>query len=68
MLIYTMPETYGGEECLCVVEEADIDLCQEETTSKDGYPCAKDLFELCCILVDELNLEITSDPDDAVLV
>ena len=49
-----------------MVSTIDLDLCKDECISKDEFPCDRDVFELCLILVEENKWSVPKDPYDAI--
>lgn len=67
ILLYTIPEYYGKQNCLCNVDERDIQLCDEETiTLNHMNPCDDTIFELCSLLMEENNWVNPTDADAGV--
>lgn len=64
--MYALPEMYNVNDCLCPVPLEEIIICESECTPKNGYPCEQNLFELCCIIMDELHLEAPTNSEEAV--
>ena len=63
ILMYHTPEMYETERFHCAVSSDKIALCEQEVTGKNVYPCDNDVFELCCLLMEENNL--SDAPEDA---
>jgi hypothetical protein len=59
-----MPELYNAEDRLCPVEDSEIDICEEETTSMTNL-CDKTVACLCDIFMTENELQKPSDIDEA---
>ena len=49
-----------------MVSNVELELCKEESSQRDEFPCDRDMFELCLILIDENNWSIPKDAYDAV--
>ena len=59
--MYNLPQLYGAIDRLCHLEEKEIIICDEETTSKQL--CANTcLSELCKLLMEESQM---NDPTTA---
>lgn len=39
-------------------------MCEEEIVTKGTIPCDETVFELCTIILDEMNWELPSNPED----
>ena len=52
-LLYTLPEMAGAEDHKVPVPQQELDICQTESTEKDEYPCERNVFDICCILMAE---------------
>ncbi|PIK51443.1 hypothetical protein BSL78_11682 [Apostichopus japonicus] len=66
VVMYSCPELYGTRDYLHRVEPLEVLVCREECTFKGEFPCDEDFFHLCCILMEENNLQEPSSPFDAV--
>jgi len=64
-LLYHTPEIAGRHNQLKEVSRVETEVCMELCQEKD-YPCDQDVFDLCCDLMIENNLETPSDPDAGV--
>ncbi|XP_029977959.1 uncharacterized protein LOC115410444 [Sphaeramia orbicularis] len=53
VLMYTVPQLYGGEDKLQPVIPEETMICKEECTPKGQYPCDETVFELCTLLMEE---------------
>lgn len=64
-----MPELYDTRNYLQNVPEEEIEMAKEECIFYDkNIPCDKDVFELCEIVLQEGEIELTQDPFDALNV
>lgn len=61
VLMFSMPQLYGGEDKLQPVLEEEIVVCKEECTPKGQYPCDETVFELCTLLMDENDWDVPLD-------
>ncbi|XP_020563208.2 uncharacterized protein LOC110016040 [Oryzias latipes] len=66
ILLYCMPQLYGAEDKLQLVNTDDIAVCKEECTPKGQYPCDETIFELCILLMTENNWNAPEDAYSAV--
>ena len=57
-----LPAAYQTTDYLYPVDEIDIDVSVPECEFRNIYPCDVDLFNLCIILMTELNLHEPVDP------
>ena len=63
-LMYHTPEIVGRVDQLKDVPQHTIDACSSECVRK-GYPCDKDVYDLCCLIMAQQRLDSPSDMDDA---
>jgi hypothetical protein len=61
LMMYTIPELYNADDCLCAVDEDEIDMCAEETIPKSALPCDETVKELCYLIMEE---DCIDKPDD----
>ena len=65
--MYTSPELYSSENKLVAVDALEAEVCIEQCVFKDGQPCSDAVvFELCCDLMIEHNLEAPQDRHEAL--
>lgn len=55
-ILYRAPHLCGAEDHLHCCSGEDIQNCEEETDQRI-YPCDPTVFELCCILMAENDLQ-----------
>ncbi|KAG1930743.1 hypothetical protein F2P79_022072 [Pimephales promelas] len=60
-IMYMAPHLYGSDDYLFQCNSLDVQNCQEECHMLT-YPCDETVFELCCLLMEELHL---LPPEDA---
>ena len=65
VLLYSLPELSGAEDKLVSVNIEELLACKAECTPKSAYPCDRDIFELCCILMDENRWTTPNDGYEA---
>lgn len=65
LLLYTIPELHGKEDKLVPVDMEEVAECQNESIQKDAYICDRDMFLLCCILMEENEWSIPNDGYEA---
>lgn len=56
-IMYMAPHLYGSTDHICQCDPADVQNCQEECATPT-HPCDDTVFELCCLLMEELNLNV----------
>ncbi|KAK0153303.1 hypothetical protein N1851_005037 [Merluccius polli] len=61
ILMYTIPQIYGGEDHLKTIDMEELALCKEDCTPKRQYPCDETVFELCCLLMQENGWDAPRD-------
>lgn len=47
---------------ICPVDEDKLQLCKNESSPKSDYPCDRDLYELCCLYIEENNWLVPTQP------
>ena len=65
VIFYTLPELYGAEDKLADVNIQEVVRCQAECSPKRSYPCDRDVFDLCCILMEENGWVVPNDGYEA---
>ncbi len=55
----------NGEEQLKQTEVIDVEVCEEQCTEHDRYPCNESLFQLCIVEMDDNGWNIPLDGLDA---
>lgn len=65
-IMYLAPNIYGTHSYLQNVEEAEIEICQEECEFREEYPCNRDVYELAHILIEEELREMPTDAHEAI--
>lgn len=63
--MYTMPEIYGTRDYSCIVSDDVVAACVELTTLPDLPSCDADIRDLCLIIMEENELNFSSNPEDA---
>ncbi|XP_039617552.1 uncharacterized protein LOC120534210 isoform X2 [Polypterus senegalus] len=63
-IMYTVPHLYGAEDNFCPCSVQDIEVCEEECQTRQ-YPCDQTVFELCCLLMTELQLDPPDKAEEA---
>lgn len=64
VLLYNLPHLYHAHDHLCPVDEYEINICEEETTSK--ILCAdENISELCKILMEEGQMNYPTTATEA---
>lgn len=67
IIMHTAPELYNSENKLVGVDALEVELCMEQSVFKDGQPCRDPVvFELCCDLMVENDLDVPQSPQEAV--
>lgn len=61
ILMYMLPQMYGGEEKIKTIDVEELALCKEECTPKSQYPCDETVFDLCCLLMEEKGWDAPED-------
>ncbi|KAJ8041855.1 hypothetical protein HOLleu_12777 [Holothuria leucospilota] len=59
--MYHIPELYETIDYLCPVPRNEVEFCREEETIAITYTCDQDLFELCCLIIEENNIPVPGD-------
>ncbi len=54
----------NGEEQLKQTEVIDVEVCEEQCTEHDRYPCNESLFQLCIVEMDDNGWNIPLDGVD----
>lgn len=65
-IMYFMPELYDATDNLHQVTKDRIAVCKQECRFSKAIPCDTDIYELCCILMEENGQEFPQTPDAAV--
>lgn len=60
-VMFSWPELYGTQDYICAVDNDALQLCKSRCTFRQPVPCDPDVYELCNILMTELNLPIPSE-------
>ncbi|XP_067660094.1 uncharacterized protein [Haliotis asinina] len=66
VMMYSLPELFDKEDCLCAVDVEEVYMCSEETLPKNERMCDETVKELCSILMEEQGLDYPDNVDDAV--
>ncbi|KAJ8030963.1 hypothetical protein HOLleu_27528 [Holothuria leucospilota] len=66
VMMYISPRSYGTRDYLHNVERDELEVCLEECRFKDGFPCCQEVFDVCCVIMNEQNLLPPSSPSEAV--
>ncbi|PIK52036.1 hypothetical protein BSL78_11049 [Apostichopus japonicus] len=65
-MMYFAPRTYLTRDFSNHVEPDELEVCREECRFKDDFPCSQEVFELCCVLMNEQNWLPPTSPQEAV--
>lgn len=65
IMLYTIPELYNKQHCLCDADEREINACSEETTPKAEFSCNETVRDLCLLLMEEDGFEFPKNSQDA---
>lgn len=63
-LMYHTPEMVGKIDQLKEVSQQEIDACSSECVQK-CYPCDKDVYQLCCMIMFQQGLNPPTDVENA---
>lgn len=66
-IMYHIPEIYHSRNYAVLVPQNEIQFCQTETLENE-HPCDADLFEMCCLIMEEKNLLHPSNAYEATNV
>lgn len=66
ILMYNLPEQFGGTDHLKNVSRRQIRLCKDECTFRDRSPCDETVFEIACMIMAENNISSPADPREAL--
>lgn len=65
-VLYTLPELYNKQRCLCYANEAEVDACSEETTPKADFSFQDETVrDLCLLIIKGYGYAIPKDCEDA---
>ena len=67
-MMFNVPEMYGTVDYLLPVDDDKMSICEDRCRFKSQFPCDEDVFQLCCILMEENGLRFPSNPDEAIHV
>lgn len=65
IMLYTIPELYNKQHCLCCTNNAEIDTCSEETTPKADFSFDETVCDLCLLIIEGDGYAIPKDCEDA---
>ena len=65
VLMYHLPQLYGYTDQLCNVDDQRLTWCEEECDIPDSQICDKTVYDLCCIIMQENNMILPSNHDEA---
>lgn len=65
IMLYSLPELYNKQHCLCYADETQITACSEETTPKAEFSCDETVRDLCLLLMEEDRYESPRDSEEA---
>nr|XP_022287723.1 uncharacterized protein LOC111100295 [Crassostrea virginica] len=65
-IMYDIPYLYGARRNVCQVTEEQITACQTVCRPKSQYPCDKTVYELCCLIMEESNLDEPHNPSEGL--
>lgn len=65
-MMYNTPAIFGTQDYSIPVDQRKIDACIAEVTAKGAYPCDRDVFDLACLLMDEIGLQMPKDATAAI--
>lgn len=66
LLLYTIPEYYGKQNCLCVTERADVRICDEEIMALPQSTCEDTVYDLCLLLMEDNNWIYPTNAEDGI--
>jgi len=58
--MYLAPEQYGCSDYVYEVNDADIATCMMHTVMYQYTPCDEDVYQLCCEIMRQNNLQFDS--------
>lgn len=65
-IMYYVPELYGCEDYLVSAADDEVALCKNDSTFRKSLPCDEDVFNLCCIIMNEQHLNVPCDAVSAL--
>ncbi len=66
LVMYTMPQLCAVDDYLKPVPQDKIDVCKSECVFKDQYPCDKDMFDLCTIMMTEMQMPVPKSCEESL--
>ncbi len=65
-ILYTLPVVYGSRDCGVDVDPIAVDACKDLTLLHQNKPSDSEMSELFQIIMDDNNMTLPDDVDDAV--
>ena len=65
-VLYSLPELCGADNYLHEVEDIKIQLCEEECRKKAEIPCDRDVYDLCCLEMEDNGWDKPENPNEAI--
>ena len=65
-VLHDIPTAFGGEACLIPVPADEIADCFNECALKEDLPCCQDFHDLCVICMEEQQLTLPHNAQDAL--
>ncbi|KAK3097954.1 hypothetical protein FSP39_014819 [Pinctada imbricata] len=65
-VLYSLPELCGANNYLHSIEEMKIEVCKTECMLKPEIPCDEDVYNLCCLEMEENGWDNPVNPEDAI--
>lgn len=65
-IMFMFSELYTSEDYICLVESAEVQMCNNECTFRGTVPCDPDVYKICNILMVESHLRLPTDAYEAL--
>ncbi|XP_033646691.1 uncharacterized protein LOC117305911 [Asterias rubens] len=66
MVMYTVPQLYGTQDYTVPVQHDEVEVCETECQFKSRFPCDKDVFKLCTLLMNEAGIDKPSNAEQGL--
>lgn len=65
-VMFQVPSLYRTQDFLNSVDDEDVSLCKLEYEHRTLYPCDRDVYDMCMLVMQEERIDHPSSPEDGI--
>lgn len=65
-VMFMVPSLYRTQDFKKTVDEGDIPTCRQECRPRTSYPCERDVYDFCLLIMREQQIDYPSSPQEGI--